>query len=647
VLLATTASAATDPSATSSSAAAFVTRSGADFKLAGKTFKFNGSNNYYLMYQPPVMVDDVFADAVGAGFNVLRTDGWLDIGNADDTNSVHGKMNGIYFQYWDGTRPAYNDGADGLVHLDYVLAAARRSGVRLVLTLTNNWSSFGGMDQYVRWRGGQYHDEFYSDPVIRGWYKDYISHVLNRVNPLTGVAYKDDPTVMAWELANEPRCIGSGVYPRSANCTAQTITDWAADISAHIKSVDRNHLVGAGDEGFLCTDPPGGDYLYSCGESVDSLALAKLSTIDMMSLHLYPDGWQRDVAWGTEWIRRHAQLAKQIGKPSLLGEFGLLDKATRNPVYQQWTDAAIASGIDGFLYWMLAGVQADGSLYPDYDGFTVYCPSPVCTTVTNAGTELRFGQRSLPPVADHDTVQTLREDPAGLTPLANDIAYRTHLRPRSLDLNPAIAGRQTSATTAGGTFVAANDGTVAFTPTPGFVGKAVASYTVTDEAGRVSNVAELRVTVRPRPGDAELLESFEAGTNGWASASWQTNGGTTESTAEFHSDGSLGLRVHAADGGWFGVSGLPTPVDLSGKTTLSYDVRTTAVGTSTSIVVQAGPGWTWCQSPFGWANPGTVTTVENDLAAMGCDSSAFSEIHAIWIWVSGGGDFDFDFVRAQ
>src|SRR5215218_4217460 len=79
----------------------FVVREGADLKLDGKKFTFAGSNNYYLMYKSPAMVDDVFADAKVAGFTVIRTWGFLDIGNADGTNAIRGSQEGVYFQYWD------------------------------------------------------------------------------------------------------------------------------------------------------------------------------------------------------------------------------------------------------------------------------------------------------------------------------------------------------------------------------------------------------------------------------------------------------------------------------------------------------------------------------------------------------------------
>ncbi|MFD0594225.1 hypothetical protein ACFQZ4_18620 [Catellatospora coxensis] len=45
--------------------AGFVTRNGSDLKLNGKPFRFAGTNNYYLIYQSPTMVDDVFARAKG------------------------------------------------------------------------------------------------------------------------------------------------------------------------------------------------------------------------------------------------------------------------------------------------------------------------------------------------------------------------------------------------------------------------------------------------------------------------------------------------------------------------------------------------------------------------------------------------------
>ena len=35
-----------------------------------------------------------------------------------------------------------------------------------------------------------------------GWYKAYFTHLANRINSYTNVAYKDDDTLFAWELAS-------------------------------------------------------------------------------------------------------------------------------------------------------------------------------------------------------------------------------------------------------------------------------------------------------------------------------------------------------------------------------------------------------------------------------------------------------------
>ena len=627
----------------------FVKQAGPELRLNGKIFRFAGTNNYYLMYKSNFMVDDVLNAAAAQGFRVMRTWGWLDIGNQDGSNSIRGKADGIYFQYWDGTKPAYNDGDDGLKRLDYVVYKAGQVGLKLVIPFTNNWNDFGGMDQYVRWRGGQYHDQFYTDPLIRQWFKNWIAHLLNRTNSYTGVQYKNDPAIMAWELANEPRCLSAGAYPRSSGCTTQTLTTWADEMSTFVKSVDQNHLLGVGDEGFYCI-AGASDWTENCGEGVDTLAFAKLDNVDLMSAHLYPDHWGKTTAWGTQWISRHIRDARAIDKPFVLGEFGLLDKSTRNPVYKQWTDAVLNGGGSGALYWILSGKQDDGSLYPDYDGFTVYAHDPVFITLGNFGRSMIASRAlSFAPVADNDAAITEFATPIALAPAANDIAYGgASLQPGSIDLDPAAAGQQTSKSAYGGTFAWQSGGTVLFTPDAGFAGKASASYTILDSQGRRSNIAALTVTVTPNPSGALMLYSFETGTEGWASASWQTGAGSTSQSADYASDGAYSLKVdtQGQSGGWFGAA-LPATADLTGKVRLKYDLKTTGAGTSINAALQLSDSWEWCQGSWGWSDAGTTSTVEIDLNNLGCGSPNLSKLNGLYIWVSGGGAFYIDNVRAE
>lgn len=63
--------------------------------------------------------------------------------------------------------------------LDFVIAEARRYGIKLILSLANNYDSFGGKKQYVNWarNQGQYltsDDDFFRNPVVKGYYKNHI-----------------------------------------------------------------------------------------------------------------------------------------------------------------------------------------------------------------------------------------------------------------------------------------------------------------------------------------------------------------------------------------------------------------------------------------------------------------------------------------
>lgn len=598
----------------------FVQRTGPLLTLAGKPYRFAGTNNYYLEYSAPAMTDAVLENAAASGSTVVRAWAFFDVPSAEDPGDK-----GVYFQYWDGQRPAYNDGPDGLEMLDYVVAKAKEEGVRLILPLTNNWSDFGGMDQYVAWAGGTHHSDFYTDATIRQWFKDWISHVLERTNTLTGVKYKDDPTIMAWELANEPRCVGSGRFPKDPACTVDTLTPWVAEMSAHIKSIDRNHLVGTGDEGFF-NRPDGTDWTDNGNEGVDSQAWAALPTIDYLSYHLYPDGWGKDTAWGTQWIKDHSAAARAVGKPSILGEFGSKDKATRNAVYREWTDAVHRSGGAGALFWILSDVREDGTLYPDYDGFTVYASSPVSRTLKNFATTmvnpLRF---TFPPVADDDAAQTDFGTPTTLSLTANDIAYQVKVAPSTLDLDLATKGTQRELTTPQGSFAVSRAGQLTFTPADGFAGKAVASYQVKDQIGRSSNTAQVTVTVKPSATAAQTLFDFADGAQGWS--------GNSAATA----DGSGRLAITSANS-WFGAQ-LAEPVDLSTRSTLRFDLVATT-GTSPILALQLGPEWAWCQAaPLQWTtSPATgadaitfdLTTLDDACAAL------LGETRAVNIWFNTG-----------
>ncbi|KAI4965076.1 hypothetical protein ZWY2020_057524 [Hordeum vulgare] len=267
------------------------------------------------------------------------------------------------------------------VGLDFVVAEAKKRGLYLILSLTNNWGDFGGKRQYVQWAKEQGHnlgsdDDFFTDRLTQRFYMNHIKRVLTRVNNLTGVAYKDEPTIFAWELMNEPRV--------PSDLSGKTMQAWVALMSSYVKSIDDKHMVEIGLEGFYGdTAPerrrfnPGGS--YSAG--TDFIGNNRIPTVDFATIHSYPDQWvpgstsEQQVEFMKKWMASHIEdAAAALRKPLLVAEFGWKSSgnaavAARDDYLRMVYDAIYASvkgggPCAGGLFWqvMAPGMEswADG-----------------------------------------------------------------------------------------------------------------------------------------------------------------------------------------------------------------------------------------------------------------------------------------------
>jgi mannan endo-1,4-beta-mannosidase len=204
--------------------------------------------------------------------------------------------------------------------LDEVLAAANRTGVRLIIPLVDNWPWMGGRAEYAGFRG-KTKDDFWTDPQIIADFEQTIHFILTRTNTITGVRYGDDPAVFCWETGNE--------IPSPAS--------WTREITRYIKSLDTNHLVMDGFNSSQLRD--------------ESLALPD---VDIVTTHHYP-GQKKSFA---ELINANAEQARGK-KPYIVGEFGFVSTAQMAGAMQ----AIVDSGASGGLLWSLRFRNRDGGFY--------------------------------------------------------------------------------------------------------------------------------------------------------------------------------------------------------------------------------------------------------------------------------------------
>ncbi|MCL7045518.1 hypothetical protein MKW94_025741 [Papaver nudicaule] len=356
----------------------FVRTKGTSFMVDGKPLYLNGFNAYWLMTmasQPSCdkgKVTDTFEEASRLKMNVVRTWAFSD---------------GTSYKPLQSSPASYNE--DTFKGLDFVISEAKRNGLYLILSLVNNYPDYGGRKQYVQWARdqGQYlqsDDDFYTNPLTKDFYKNHVKAVLTRINSITGVAYKDDPTILAWELINEPRC--------ESDLSGKTLQDWIAEMARHVKSIDSNHLLEVGLEGYYGESVPDRKQ-YNPGYQVgtDFISNSQIPEVDFTTIHIYADQWLPDSSEQTllefvhRWIQSHIQDSATIGKPLVLAEFGKSSKASGynvgqrdayfNRLYNTIYACARSGGpCGGGIFWQLMAQGMDS--YKDgYEVVLAECPS--------------------------------------------------------------------------------------------------------------------------------------------------------------------------------------------------------------------------------------------------------------------------------
>ncbi len=334
---------------------AFVKVSKSNFIINGKPYYFVGTNFWYGAY---LGAETAYGnrDRLNRELDQLEKLGIknLRIAAASEESDFALPLSPP-FQYKNGT---YNETL--LQGLDFLLAEMGKRNMHAVLFLNNFWDWTGGMAQYVSWiekepivdpsaNKNQTWDEainfssrFYKLTAAQHLYRKYITHLVNRVNIYTKKVYKNDPSIMAWELANEPRPAKEG----NATENIKDFSKWIDETASYINSLDKNHLITTGSEGSKGTLNKI-DYALQAHQS---------KYIDYITFHLWPKNWgwyqashpetmDKTKENTNQYIAEHLAMATKLNKPIVMEEFGFVrDDETYSP------DSAVIARNDFFKF---------------------------------------------------------------------------------------------------------------------------------------------------------------------------------------------------------------------------------------------------------------------------------------------------------
>jgi len=186
---------------------------------------------------------------------------------------------------------------------------------------------------------------FYSNADVISAYETYITTLLTHVNPYNGLAWGEDPTILAWETGNELGAyIGKEGYPPAG---------WTSAIAAVINK-HSSSLVIDGSDGF---------YNYSTKATAPGL---NVDAVDIMTDHGYP----RNIGL----LDAQIPLASTANKNFLIGEWDWTN--TCGVTVADYIAAIETQPYLGDMIWNVMGHDAECCEYVSHsDGYSMYFPS--------------------------------------------------------------------------------------------------------------------------------------------------------------------------------------------------------------------------------------------------------------------------------
>lgn len=329
----------------------FVERNGSNLKLNGEEYRYNGMMALDLTRrdQGKSWINTAIDTAVANNIDVYRCWGF----ESKDQDYASHQAPGEFDDRW-------------LELFDYTVAKAKEEGVRLVVPLLQgvlvDQTNFDDTPvapspaAYKLWSdtisdSDQWMESFVNDGQATEYYKEYIEHFLTRENQYTGIEYRNEPTILLIECANE-------IEYKHPDRRGKSLDFWYEDIAGYIKSITSDHLVSTGMHGSM------GEIYAPWTERCAYIRDHQLDDIDVCSFHDYPvyfaegpdssDVNMKSLELASRYAEHKIRLAhEEVGKPVYAGEYGVAFKpyATKNELTEITDDTPAENQSETLRYW--------------------------------------------------------------------------------------------------------------------------------------------------------------------------------------------------------------------------------------------------------------------------------------------------------